>query len=61
MFRKNKPEKQLRVTLAAASSMSGLWLLGVFALALAPSGGEFPYAEGLVNLVDQATSLSALF
>ena len=59
MFRK-KPDEQLRATLAIASSMSGLWLLGVVALALAPSGGAFPYAEGLVNFGNQATSLGGL-
>ena len=60
MFRK-KPDKQLRATLAITSSMSGLWLLGIVALALAPSGGGFPYAEGLVNVGHQATSLGGLF
>ena len=59
MFRK-EPDKQLRATLAIASSMSGLWLLGLVALALAPSGGGFPYAEGLVNFGYQATSLGDL-
>ncbi len=56
-----KPDKQLRATFTIASSMSGLWLLGVVALALAPSGGGFPYAEGLVNFGHQATSLGGLF
>ncbi len=35
MFRRNS-DKQLRATLAIAGSMSGLWLLGLVALALAP-------------------------
>lgn len=34
---KFKPDKQLRATLAIVSSMGGLWLLGVTALALIPT------------------------
>ena len=50
-----KPDKQLRATLAIVSSMSGLWLLGVAALALVPSDAGTRHAEEFVNFRYQAT------
>ena len=54
MFR-NKPDKQLRATLAIAVSMSSLWLLGVVALTLVPVNTGFRGSDNLVNFRHQAT------
>ena len=54
MFR-NKPDQQLRATLAIAGSMSGLWLLGVVALTLVPVNTGFQGSDSRVTFRYQAT------
>ena len=54
----NGLDKQLRATLAIASSMSGLWLLGVIALTLVPSDVGSRDAEGSVKFRYQATGVT---
>ena len=54
MFR-NKPDKQLRATLAIAVSMSSLWLLGVVALTLVPVNTGFRSSDSPVTFRYQAT------
>lgn len=50
-----QPDKQLRVTLAIISSMSGLWLLGVAVLTLVSSDAGTRDAARDVNFRHQAT------
>ena len=52
------PDKQLRATLAIASSMCGLWFLGVFALMLAPADSGSQYAKEPMNFRYQATGVT---
>ena len=47
MLRK-KPDKLLQETIAIASSMSGLWLIGVLALTFVPSSTDFRYSDNTV-------------
>ena len=54
MFR-NKPDKQLRATLAIAGSMSSLWLLGVVALTLVPVNTGFRVSDSPMTVRYQAT------
>ena len=53
-----KPDKQLRATLAIAGSMSGLWILGVFALMLASVDAGSPHPKEPVNFLYRSTGVS---
>ena len=57
MFNK-KPDKQLRASLSIATTMSGLWLLGLAALTLAPADAGTGYAENTVNFRHQASGIT---
>lgn len=50
----DKPDEQLRSTLAIASSMCGLWFLGVIALTLVPSDAGSRDAKEHVTFRHQA-------
>ena len=54
MFGKTK-DKQFHTTLAIASSMSGLWLLGVVALSLVPADDGSRKAADNLNFRHQAS------
>ena len=57
-MRHDGDNKQLRATLAIASSMSGLWFLGVIALMLAPVDAGSQHAKDPVNFRYQVTGVT---
>ena len=60
MFNK-KSDKQLRTSLSIATTMSGLWLLGLAALTLAPADAGTGYAENTVNFYHQASVMTEAY
>ncbi len=57
-MRRDGGNKQLRATLAIASSMSSLWFLGVIALMLAPVDAGSQHAKDPVKFRYQATGVT---